>query len=59
MTYYIENRKSSEEYEKQSFGRATLLRKNGTRTIDELKDKKDAYEKRYMNERREKILRIR
>ena len=27
MTYYIENRKSSEENEKRSFGRATLLKK--------------------------------
>ena len=45
MTYYIENRKSSEENEKQSFGRATFLRKkNGKRRIGMLKGEKDADE---------------
>ena len=44
MTYYIENRKSSEENEKRSFGRETLLRKNGTRRIGKLKGEKDADE---------------
>ena len=45
MTYYIENRKSSEENEKRSFGRAMLLRKkNGTRRIGKLKGEKDADE---------------
>ena len=55
MTYYIENRKSIEENEKRSFGRATLLEKNGTRRIGKLKNEKNADEKRYINERREKL----
>ena len=40
MTYYIEIRKSSEENEKRSFGRATLLKKNGKRRIVKLKNDK-------------------
>ena len=40
MTYYIENRKNSEENEKRSFGRATLLKKNGKRRIVKLKNEK-------------------
>ena len=55
MTYYIENRKSSEENEKRSFGRATLLKKNGKRRIVKLKNEKNADEKRYINERRRKL----
>ena len=55
MTCDIENRKSSEENEKQSSGRATLLEKNGTRRIGKLKNEKNADEKRYINERREKL----
>ena len=55
MTYYIENRKSSEENEKRSFGRATLMKKNGKRRIVKLKNEKNADEKRYINERRRKL----
>ena len=52
-TYYIKNRKSSEESEKRSFGR--YWKKNGTRRIGKLKNEKNADEKRYANERREKL----
>ena len=42
MTYYIENRKNSEENEKRRFGRATLLKKkSGTRRIGKLEGEKD------------------
>ena len=55
MTYYIENRKSSEENEKRSFGRATLLTKKiVTRKTKERKDEKDAG-KTFINDRREKL----
>ena len=37
MTYYIDNRKSSEENEKRSIGRATLLEKK--RNTENWKDK--------------------
>ena len=44
MTYYIENRKSSEENEKRSFGRATLLRKKRNTENWKVKGQKDADE---------------
>ena len=42
MTNYIENRKKSEENGNRSFGRATLLEKNGTRRIEKLNEERDA-----------------
>ena len=56
MIYYIEIRKKMEENEKRKLGRATLLKKNGKRKIVKLKNEKNADEKRYINERREKLL---
>ena len=44
MTYFFEIRKQSKENEKRNFGRATLLKKNGTWRIEKLKDEKDADE---------------
>ena len=56
MIYYIEIRKKLEENEKRKLGRATLLKKNGKRKIVKLKNEKNADEKRYINERRGKII---
>ena len=40
MTYYVENRKSSEENEKRSFGRATLLEKKWNAENSKVKGRK-------------------
>ena len=43
-TYYIEIVKSRRRKRKAKFRESDVIRKNGTRKINERKDKKDAYE---------------
>ena len=56
MTYYIKIRKSKPRKRKAKFWESDVIeRKNGKRRIVKMKNEKNADEKRYINERREKL----
>ena len=59
MTYYIENWKSSEENEKRSFGRATLLEKKRNTENWKVKERKERGRKTVYKRLTRKIMGIR
>ena len=59
MTYYIENRISSEENEKRNFGRATLLEKKRNTENWKVKERKERGRKTVYKRATRKIMGVR